>query len=261
MPLPFLTERANNYSSGQSGRLYSFKLEDTGKKYHVGFLSPHVTEVRLHYEEGSAPVFCEQQYYSPEEVKKAKEEKKVLCKLCAEQSKKFPTRKNTPSLHLVAVGYVIEHAPLNGVPVKGTKKNGGGEFDENPEKLIVISGGKGKINLKHINEGILDGDFMEKFWRFERDPQSGYIPPNAVDDKKLGKYDKEAFQAARAKWAEKSEAEVYSILLAGYANVKWDHPDFVKNGLKNPYPDDAPPADDGGDAAEAADVPEAGAID
>ncbi len=242
MGLNFLKERANTgYASGASGRPYTFKLEDTGKRYHIGFLHPFNSEIRIHYKKGSAPIFCNKLYYTDEEVKEAKKNKVVLCEECNQDSETYAGKKNTPQCIMLALGYVVEHAtPIGGQPVKG-KKASGGEFEESPIKIIAVPAGKGRINLKGLEEGIGDGDFMDKFWKFEKDASAGYLAPAPVDIKKLGKdFDMEAFKAVKAEYAKKSDAEIFSICLSGYANVKWEHPDFVANGLVNPFPDDSP---------------------
>lgn len=224
MPIDFLTTRANEGYSGQTdGRPFSFKMEDTGKKYHIKFLNSAAMEVRIHYQANSAPVFCNLQYF-------AKDDPEASCVECDKPNLKYPGRPNKPQLVKLAMGYCLEFV---GAKVPGK------EFEENPIKVIGVPAGKGKCNFKFLDEGIADGDFTEKFWRFEKTADA-YVPPTAVDDKKLPKYDKDLLAAALAEWGSKSDEEIASIVIGGYANIKWEHPSFKSNGLKDPFPQGVP---------------------
>jgi hypothetical protein len=227
----FLEQRCtDNFRFPQSSKnqIWGFALKEKNKKFHVGVLSPHTLKVRVHFVRGQAPSICQKMFF-------ATDDPDAVCAECEKPNEKYPGKPILPSQVLLFLGSVLE---LRGK--KGHSK-AGKEYDENPTKVIAIPSGKGKINWGPIVEAIQeDDDFMEHVWRLEDaldGDRVGFQPPSKANLKKLGEqFDLSVIGEERAKYEDKSEGEIFSILIAAYAGVKWDDLDMIDAGFENPYP-------------------------
>lgn len=231
-------------ATGKRG-IWGFQLRETNKKKHVAIVDKRFLEVRIHYVKGTPPTLCNMMYFD-------KDDPNAVCELCDRENPKYPGKKTIPSRVRLYLGYVFELFGQKG------KSKAGNEYEENPLKVISVPSGKKGINFKPFDNALNDDVLLEEVFVFENDAEAGFVVPEKATLKKLGQqFDLTLPDPLRAEYAQKADADIFSILIAILANVKWDHPDFVEAGLKDPNPPEeaTPAAADEGERNEHGQLP------
>lgn len=227
----FLEQRSTDnfrYPTSSKNQIWGLYIKDKNKKYHVAPLSQSTLKLRVHYAKGQAPSVCQMIFFD-------KDDPNAVCPECEKPNLKYPGKKTMPSHILLFLGYVFE---LKG---KKGRSKAGRDFDESPIKVISVPSGSKQINWGAIEGSINeDGDFMDSVWKLEDaddGDKQGFQVPAKAGLKKLGtQFDLHEPDEERAKYSEKSDAEIQSILMATFAGIPWDNEDMVEAGYANPYP-------------------------
>jgi hypothetical protein len=150
-----------------------------------------------------------------------------ICTRCEEPSPFGGENGNFASKVLVFPGYVLDHVDKERVSKKGTP------YKENPIKVIEVPGGKEQFNWRKFDKSYKeDGDFLDKIWTLTK--VKGGLDVDTIPWSKLGNQVKEVPAAIKNRFNSMSPSEIIAFCLSAYTNVKWDHPDFVKDGIVMP---------------------------
>jgi len=194
-----------------------------GSVKHVAFLTDLYKGIylKLHYISAKSPMsVCNKMYFD-------KDDPAMECSECAKPSSFDPTKSNFASMFLCLVGFVFDD-----VGQKRTSKKGV-EYDINPLQIIMIPGKDKGILLEEIEDADANGYLTSELWKFKRTENGDLAAPTIITAKQLSKqFDPELHLPYLKEYEAKTEGEVLSQIMAAFTNVKYDHSELVKLGIK-----------------------------
>lgn len=211
------------------------------KPVHGAPLTPATIDLDLHFPKkgsGEGMTVCNKMYFSLDDPDR-------FCEKC-EELNRFGD-KDRPSTYRLGLFYIFESVNQ----VYTNKK--GEETPENPCKVVEMpAGGYKKPNFQLLNEKTEEESFMDEIWKFqikeedvinkktgETNRRKVFQMPSTATLKTLKKlYDPEVPKEVTERFSSLTRGEALGLILAssGYANIQWEHPDIVSEGIVRPEP-------------------------
>jgi hypothetical protein len=221
----YMSQATDGYFQSGGTGLFGFRMKDVGKKYHAFFLTNLLMPLRVHFAANTAPSICNFTYY-PKDRPQDWIDQNPHCPECAKPSSNPQYKNNNPQDTRQSVIYVAE--------LVGAKN---GEYAENPEKLLSIPPGRGKLNFSVPQEAKDEGELLEKCFILQKTAEVSFMPMQKEEAGKIMRklnIDEDKLREARARWAAMPLAEQRSRILANYKNARFDYAPWVRMGLKEP---------------------------
>lgn len=186
---------------------------DKGYAYNIGILSKYVLPLQIHRQSAGPALLCDKMYFD--------DQSEAVCEEC-EKPGYQGKGKNTPTFVYVMAGWVFD---LVG------KKRGETDFNENPEKILEVSGGKGQINFNNFNLAMAaDPPYLSfnpnmplnSIWRLLRLEEGGMAEPCLAPMQEVQRA-KLKFDSLKPELLDKYDSmsieETFGLYCSGYGNV------------------------------------------